>query len=276
MGIGPSLLAGDGPVPHSQHQGRAQGGEQASGPGGSEDASPSATTAGQQNDRCGGETRWPPCPHLPDAGATRIRVIPSVIARNPLMPIMPSTCRLMGLCSMASGRRSARKTQCARGAAMRRRKRSLRPRCRSSHRLGDDGSEALAQGCSEAKGYADHGRPRTCSHSFCWLSPRRPNRMARTPARTSKAPGRRQPSKAARQRARAQAGRRRGVAGEKRQTAAPGAESVHAGKGAVSPTKMPMRPEGQQGKGALGGLPASVTRLALASIRLTRNIRQRL
>ena len=68
-----------------------------------------------------------------------------------------------------------------------------------------------------------------------------------------------------------------GVAGEE-QTATPGAESVHAGKeGGVADEDADEAGEGQQGRAlSVRVCQPPVTRLALASIRLTRNIRQRL
>ncbi|MNT71577.1 hypothetical protein D3C72_2100750 [compost metagenome] len=59
------------------------------------------------------EERMATMPTSPWRRATRMSVIPSAIARKPLMPIMPSTWRLMGLCGMASGTLSTRRAQCA-------------------------------------------------------------------------------------------------------------------------------------------------------------------
>ena len=74
--------------------------------------------------------------------------MPSAIARNPLMPIMPSTCRLMGWWGMASRTRSTRRRSGASRALPMRMPEALTASTvpPHHHRLGDDGTEALTQG----------------------------------------------------------------------------------------------------------------------------------
>ena len=84
-------------------------------------------------------------PTSPDAGATRISVMPSAIARNPLMPIMPSTCRLMGWWGMASPHpQHPQGAVGQQGAAHTRMPEALTASIGATHhhRFGDDGTEA--------------------------------------------------------------------------------------------------------------------------------------